>query len=68
MSINIKLNGKSISLTHTEALSEVLLSLAIPTQGCALAVNGEIVPRAEWPTWRVNQGDDISLFQAIAGG
>jgi len=36
--------------------------------GCALAINQVIIPRNDWATRQVQDGDDILLFQAIAGG
>ncbi|MEJ6107378.1 sulfur carrier protein ThiS [Aliivibrio salmonicida] len=40
----------------------------IETQGCALAIDQQIVPRSEWQQRGLSDGESISLFQAIAGG
>ncbi|PHI28712.1 sulfur carrier protein ThiS [Budvicia aquatica] len=36
--------------------------------GMAVAVNQVIQPRAEWQSYLLQDGDNILLFQAIAGG
>ncbi|VFP84638.1 Sulfur carrier protein ThiS (plasmid) [Candidatus Erwinia haradaeae] len=36
--------------------------------GTALALNQTIIPRSNWKDYQVKDGDDILLFQAIAGG
>ncbi|HCM9650730.1 TPA: sulfur carrier protein ThiS [Enterobacter bugandensis] len=36
--------------------------------GTALALNQQILPREQWELQQVNEGDQILLFQVIAGG
>ncbi len=36
--------------------------------GAALAINQQIVPREQWAQHIVQDGDQILLFQVIAGG
>ena len=36
--------------------------------GAALAINQQIVPREQWTQHIVQDGDQILLFQVIAGG
>ncbi|KAE9688458.1 sulfur carrier protein ThiS, partial [Enterobacteriaceae bacterium TzEc077] len=36
--------------------------------GTALALNQQILPRERWEHQQVNEGDQILLFQVIAGG
>lgn len=68
MSIEIVINGKPVTLTGVLLVEEMLEKLELSSSGCALAINGEIIPRGQWRDVSVNQGDEISLFQAIAGG
>ena len=37
-------------------------------RGVAAAVNGEVVPRAQWPTTQVGDGDRVEILTAIGGG
>jgi sulfur carrier protein len=37
-------------------------------QGIAIAVNGEVAPRAEWEATRLSDGDRIEIVRAMRGG
>ena len=37
-------------------------------RGVAVAVDGEVVPRAEWPARRVNEGERVEALSAMQGG
>jgi sulfur carrier protein len=37
-------------------------------RGVAVVVNGEIVPRAEWPSHHVESGDRVEALSAMQGG
>ena len=51
-------------------IAELLLDLGVEgrARGVAVAVNGEIVPRAEWPRHRVGTGDRVEALSAMQGG
>jgi len=36
--------------------------------GIALALNGRIVPRAQWPSVVINDGDVLDIVGAVQGG
>lgn len=65
----IRLNGEAQTLeqaTSVEALVESLV--ADVSEGVAVAINGEIVQRAQWPNREVQDGDDIEIVRAVQGG
>ena len=37
-------------------------------RGLAIAVNGSVVPRAQWPQTRLTSGDSVEIVQAKQGG
>jgi sulfur carrier protein len=37
-------------------------------RGVAIAVNGEVVPRPEWPSRSLVDGDTVELLVAVQGG
>ena len=49
---------------------ELLTDLGVEerARGVAVAVNGEIVPRAYWPHHRVADGDRVEALSAMQGG
>jgi sulfur carrier protein len=65
----IRVNGESVGWRE-ETLDALLVRLEYPTdrRGLAIAVNGEVVRRAEWPTRPVARGDEIDIVGAVQGG
>lgn len=51
-------------------ISELLSDLGVEAgaRGVAVAVDGEVVPRAEWPERRVNEGERVEALSAMQGG
>ncbi|MEN3283587.1 MAG: sulfur carrier protein [Solirubrobacteraceae bacterium] len=49
---------------------ELLADLGVEdrARGVAVAVNGEIVPRADWQRHRVDAGDRVEALSAMQGG
>ena len=66
--ITIELNNAAYRVEKTQTIHSFLTQHEIDTQGCALAMNNQIIPRSEWQTRELSDGESISLFQAIAGG
>jgi sulfur carrier protein len=52
--------------TIVELLSD--LGVEPAARGVAVAVDGEVVPRAEWPERRVNDGERVEALSAMQGG
>lgn len=66
--MNIILNDEQYTLDTSVTISQLLIQLKQPSIGVALAINENIVPRENWETHFIHNGDTILLFQAIAGG
>ncbi|EQA5334476.1 sulfur carrier protein ThiS [Proteus mirabilis] len=66
--MNITVNDERYSLVMPVTISQLLIELKQPSMGVALAINDIIIPRENWNTQMINEGDTILLFQAIAGG
>nr|WP_238485342.1 sulfur carrier protein ThiS [Rahnella ecdela] len=61
-------NEESHQFSQPLTLLALLDELALNSAGSALAVNQVIIPRDNWPAHLLEDGDEILLFQAIAGG
>ncbi|WP_434357620.1 sulfur carrier protein ThiS [Parasalinivibrio latis] len=66
--MSVVVNDKPVDIPAGSSVSDLFPALSLSPQGFAVAVNGQIVPRTQWADTPVNEGDQISLFQAIAGG
>ncbi len=51
-------------------IRELLADLGVEhrARGVAVAVDGEVVPRAEWRERRVNEGERVEALSAMQGG
>jgi sulfur carrier protein len=61
-------NGVDHELSAGATVADVLRLLEIPANGVAVAVNGEVVPRAEHPRTVLADGADIEVLTAVQGG
>lgn len=66
--IHIIINEQSQRVSAGASLENIIQQFSLPEVGCVFAINNTVVPRSEWSTTFLNEGDAISLFQAIAGG
>ena len=66
--MRITLNEIPMECEETSTIATLLATVDRLQPGTALAVNQTIVPRDEWASRALHAGDDILLFQAIAGG
>ncbi|WP_134707096.1 sulfur carrier protein ThiS [Rahnella sp. CJA17(1/100)] len=66
--MNILINDEPHQFSQPLTLLNLLNLLALTPAGSALAVNQVIIPRDNWPAHLLEDGDEILLFQAIAGG
>ncbi|HEY5626010.1 MAG TPA: sulfur carrier protein ThiS [Dehalococcoidia bacterium] len=64
----ITLNGKPHDLAGTPSIVELIGSLSVKPNQVAVAVNGEVVTRREWPQTRVRDGDVVEVVRAVGGG
>jgi sulfur carrier protein len=63
-------NGQGSDVPSGETLVTVLdrLGLSLDARGVAVAVNGEVVPRADWKTFVLAQDARIEVLTAMQGG
>ena len=66
---SIRINGQDEPLA-VATLAALLEDKAIDVaqRGIAVALNGSVVPRAEWPSTKLNPGDSIEIVRARQGG
>jgi sulfur carrier protein len=50
------------------SVADLLAAQDVNPQGVAVALNGAVLPRGRWAETRLNDGDELHLFTAIAGG
>lgn len=65
----IRVNGKSEPLAAA-TLEALLAEKEVDSgqRGIAVAVNGAVVPRAQWPATALKPGDSVEIVRARQGG
>lgn len=66
--MQIQFNDEAMQCAEGQTISELLAQLNQLKPGAALALNQQILPRDQWQQHIVQEGDQILLFQVIAGG
>lgn len=66
--ITIVINEKPQQIVNQSDLQKIIHQFELPGMGCVFAINNTVIPRGEWGSTLLSEGDSISLFQAIAGG
>ena len=65
--MKLKVNDQEVESRAT-TLSLFSLEQNLPATGIAVAVNNRMVPRAEWDSYTLNEGDRILIIKAVCGG
>ena len=63
-------NGKEVE-TEPDITVEALLTQSLKTDardGIAVAVNGEVVPKASWRETSLHADDRVEIIRAVQGG
>ncbi|CNI38735.1 sulfur carrier protein ThiS [Yersinia pekkanenii] len=66
--LQIVLNNQPLEVEINITAEMLLQQLNRHQPGTALAINQIIIPRTDWEQCQLHEGDNILLFQAIAGG
>ena len=66
----VVVNGAPLDVPEGAVLSDLLghLGVAHDRRGIALALDGEVVLRTDWPRTPVAEGQRVELLEARAGG
>ncbi len=66
--MKITVNENVMQIDEKSNIEQLLNVLESPLKGSAIAVNQKIISRSEWLSYQLQENDQVSLFQAIAGG
>jgi thiazole synthase len=67
--MNVELNGERVSLPDGANVAMAIEASGAPTQrGVAVALDGDVVPRSEWETTPLADGQSVEVLAAIQGG
>lgn len=65
---SVTVNGRRRELSEGSTVADLVRSLGADPSGCAVAVNGEVVPRSDWEERPVAGADVVEVLTAVQGG
>ena len=70
MTLSVTVNGDARDLPDGATVASVVSSLpnAPEGRGVAVAVEGEVVPRARWANKQLREGANVEVVVAVQGG
>ena len=70
MTLRVTINGEDRELPAGATVASVIASLhnAPEGRGVAVALEGEVVPRAQWPSTELHDGAKVEVVVAVQGG
>jgi sulfur carrier protein len=66
--MQVWINGKPGELAEGARVPDALTLLGVPGTGVAVAVDGAVVPRADWPDTVLTDGARVEVLTAVQGG
>ncbi len=68
--MRIELNGEPVELADAATVADAVAAAGVDGEprGVAVAVDGEIVRRAEWDATRLREGQSVEVVRAVQGG
>lgn len=68
--LSVLVNGSPREVGAGTSVADLVADLTSggPVRGVAVAVNGDVVPRAEWAATELGGGDRVEVLTAVQGG
>ncbi len=66
--MKLTVNGAPREAPDGATVAQVVATVTGQPSGVAAAVNGEVVPRRDWPGTQLRDGDQIEVVAAVQGG
>ncbi|PKT70019.1 thiamine biosynthesis protein ThiS [Streptomyces populi] len=66
--MNVVVNGERRRIAAGTALDALVATLTPAPSGVAAALNETVVPRAQWSSTALREGDRVEVLTAVQGG
>ena len=66
--MNVWINGSRRELAEGASVADAVADLGAAPSGVAVAVDAEVVPRADWAGHRLSEGARVEVLTAVQGG
>lgn len=66
--MQVQVNGRPQTLPGPTSVAALLASLGLKSEGVAIAINLNVVPRSAHAVTLLQEGDRVEILQAVGGG
>lgn len=66
--MRLLLNGVEHELPDGSSVADAVAALGAPDRGVAVAVDDDVVPRADWSSHALHDGVRVEVLTAVQGG
>lgn len=66
--MRVTVNQKPVEIEDEPTIRTLLADNEMPDSSVVVAVNGDVVRREEWDSRRIEEGDEVEIVHAVAGG
>jgi sulfur carrier protein len=66
--MQLVINGKPVEFEEVRTIEDLVRARGLKTSLVAVEQNGSIVPRSEFATREVSEGDKLEIVQFVGGG
>jgi thiamine biosynthesis protein ThiS len=66
--IHVRVNGEDLALPEGASVSRLLERLKVSVPRCAVERNREIVPKSEYGSQSLAEGDVLEVVELVGGG
>jgi sulfur carrier protein len=66
--MELTVNGESRQISDCRTVADFMAAADATGRGSAVAIDGVVVPRSQWPIRRLEPGVRIELVRAVQGG
>lgn len=64
----LMINGDSHELPERATVADALAAIDAPAKGIAVALDGQVVRRADWASTGLSEGAVVEVLTAVQGG
>ena len=66
--MQLYINGKERELKTSQTIAEMVRELAINVPHFAIALNYDVISKAEYESTHIKEGDRVEIVHAVGGG
>lgn len=66
--LQISLNGNAQCVAAETTVAQIIAATLPSAQGCAVAINGDVIPKSTWDNVIIRRDDRIEILTAAPGG